>query len=329
MRSERRHASRRPKGVKRRPVPRVDSRKKTLGQALFEAMAQEQRRVLSDWRALLFIRRATQELPLSERRWAKAPESLEDIRAILTRLVRNGELTHAPSASFLYEVNAPFARSGVLDEDEVLMEVQPFAALSHLTALYFHQLTEEFPQEAHMVLPSSKEGGLRPPGVSEEEWVTGRLSILGHQPDRIAGRPVYWHRLAYAPAELGTAEYRPRSYPVRVTIPERTVLDGLMHPEWCGGLQNVLKAWVASRDTLDVPTVVELVDSMDKALLRQRAGFVLESLGLTHPDLDSWAATSKRGGSSRLAGAEPFSREYSERWNLSLNASTDVLREGL
>jgi predicted transcriptional regulator of viral defense system len=116
---------------------------------------------------------------------------------------------------------------------------------------------------------------------------------------------------------------------VRVTTPERTLLDGLMHPEWCGGLQKVLRAWVDCRDTLNVPALVEFVELMDKALLRQRAGYVLESLGLAHPALDAWAAAAKRGGSSRLSGSEPFSPEFSERWKISLNAPTDVLREGL
>ncbi len=248
---------------------------------------------------------------------------------MLWRLVRSGEFAPVPDAPFLFETKAPFARGGALDEDEVLMETHPFAALSHLTALFFHQLTDEFPQEVHLILPAGETRGMRPLGVPEDEWDAGEWGALGRQPGSIAGRQLLWHRLAYAPAELGTSEYRPRGYPVRVTSPERTLLDGLMHPEWCGGLQKVLRAWVECRDTLDVPALVELVELMDKALLRQRAGFVLESLGLAHPALDGWAMAAKRGGSSRLVGSEPFNPKISERWKISLNAPTDVLREGL
>jgi predicted transcriptional regulator of viral defense system len=300
--------------------------RKTLGRALIEAMAAEQRRVVADWRALLLLRRATDSIPEQERRWSEAPLSVDDVHAILNRLVAAGDFRRVQGVSNVYEALAPYARGGGLEEEEVLMEVHPFAALSHVTAFVFHNLTEDFPQGLHLVLPSDSREGLSPTGVQQGEW-RGEWPVPVRKPDTLFGKPVYWHRLNTAPAELGTVEYRPRGYPVRVTTPERSLLDGLQHPEWCGGFGRVQEAWVRVRDTLDIEALVGLVDAMGVGLLRQRAGFVMETLGIQHPRLSEWASQAKRGGSSRLVGSEPFATLHDERWKLSINAPIDTLRE--
>ena len=58
----------------------------------------------------------------------------------------------------------------------------------------------------------------------------------------------------------------------------------------------------------------------DVAVLRQRVGFLLEELGLTHPHVQEWPARAQRGGSSKLLGTAPYVNTYSERWSLSINA---------
>jgi predicted transcriptional regulator of viral defense system len=108
--------------------------------------------------------------------------------------------------------------------------------------------------------------------------------------------------------------------------PERTLLDGLLAPERCGGFDNVLGAWVRARDTLDLDRLVEYVERLDVGVVRQRAGFLLEELDLSHPALARWQARARRGGSSKLLGSAPYAPTYSERWSLSLNAPLTALR---
>ena len=100
-------------------------------------------------------------------------------------------------------------------------------------------------------------------------------------------------------------EYQPRGYPVRITTPERTLLDGLLQPQLSGGFENVLRACVAARDTLNLEALLHDVDRFGIGVLRQRVGYILEELGIHHPELYAWQAQAKRGGSSRLVASAP------------------------
>ncbi|WP_223742467.1 type IV toxin-antitoxin system AbiEi family antitoxin [Corallococcus sp. AS-1-12] len=300
-------------------------KKTTLGRALTEQLAAEQRHVVSVWRALLLLQRATQKIPSEERRWEQAPANLEATQALLSRLTRMGEFRPLKDAPYVYEALAPYARKGLVSENEVLMEAQPFSALSHATALVFHDLSDDFPQEFHLILPSN-ESTLLPPGVKPIEW-DEQFTSIGHTPKSLFGKPIQWHQLTAGPAEIGTAEYRPNGYPVRVTTPERTLIDAIHHPEWCGGFSKALQAWIEARDTINLDTLVETVDALGVNILRQRAGFIMDELELHHPALMEWSRSAKRGGSSRLVGSEPFSSQYSEKWKLSINAPVGLLAE--
>lgn len=293
--------------------------------ALAEALAAENRRVLSDWRAAVLLRRATLTLPPERRRWENIPSSAYDVRPVLRRLAKKGDLEPIPKLSHLYLVTLPYARSEAVEEAEILMELQPFATISHHSAMAFHQMTDDLPKEIQATIPDHGSGGMLPPGTTPEDW-EGVSLVRGRAAGKIFGHPIQWHRLS-ADRLFGARGYSPRGYPVRVTTPERTLLDGLLQPEWCGGFESVLRAWAGYRDLIDLDEVIRYVELFDVAVLRQRAGFILEELGLSSPVVAGWPEKAKRGGSSRLLGSAPFAPTFSERWKLSINAPTGALRE--
>jgi len=247
-----------------------------------------------------------------------------EIRPILNRLSKTGELVPLASFPFLYRVNAPYARTEAVEEEEVLMELHPYAALSHLSALTFHHMTEQLSKDIHVSIPDNGSGGFLPLGTRSEDW-EGVALVRGRVADSIFGRRIHWHRLV-SKRIFGTSASDYHGYPVRVTTPERTLLDGLLHPDWSGGFANVLRAWAGYRDLIDLKALVKYVDQLDVRILRQRAGFLMEELGLQHPALAIWVTQAQRGGSSKLNGAAEFSSQFSTRWQLSINAPIDLLR---
>jgi predicted transcriptional regulator of viral defense system len=203
------------------------------------------------------------------------------------------------------------------------MELHPYAAISHHSALVFHQLTDQFPIGIHVSLPTDRSRVL-PVGTKESDSFPGLSAFRGRVADHIEDVPIYWHHLDKF---FGYSEYLSKGYPVRVMTIEKTLIDGLAAPEWCGGLSNVLQAWVNAKDALSLKTVIKFTDRQDVGVLRQRVGYVLEELGFSDSQLEDWTAKAKRGGSSKLLGSAPFAPTFSERWKLSLNAPVSLLHE--
>lgn len=298
--------------------------KKSAAVAILEQLAAEHRRVLADWRAVVLLRRATFEIAPSGRRWLALPNEPADLYPLFRQMERRNEIAPLRGLHHVYEVTVPYARDRPLEEEEVLFEVNPYAALSHNSALVFHGLTNDLPQSITAVAPLGGRAEDPPLGTEPRDW-EGLPLVRGRTPTRILSRSVEWGEVKLD-RYFGFRIYQPRGYPMRVTNPEKTLLDGLQAPERSGGIENVLRAWILASETLDLELLVQYVDRLDIAVLRQRVGYILEEIGLIHPRLEQWRVRARRGGSSRLVGSAPFAPTFSERWNLSLNGPVDILR---
>jgi predicted transcriptional regulator of viral defense system len=67
---------------------------------------------------------------------------------------------------------------------------------------------------------------------------------------------------------------------VEISDLERTVLDGLLHPEYCGGITDVAKGlWMRHTD-VRVATLLEYASRLHVGSLYRRLGYLLELFGL-------------------------------------------------
>ena len=239
---------------------------------------------------------------------------------------QRGEITPVRSHDHLYEVIVPYARQGFVDEREILFERHPYATLSHRSALEFHGLTDDLSKDMTVTVSADVSGGLLPIGTKPRDW-EGVARPGATQPAKILGTSVEWLRTK-PDRFFGFEEFEPIGFPVRYTVLERTLIDGLQNPELTGGIGNVLRAWVIARDRIDLDVLVSQTERFGIAVLRQRVGYILDQLDLGHPNLDVWQRAAKRGGSSRLVGSLPFAPVFDERWSLSLNAPVDALTDG-
>ena len=297
---------------------------RSVSSAILYQLSEQSRLVLSDWRAMLFLRRATFSLPDSQRRWSTMPAEPREVWPILRRMVTRGDLESISGIRHLYRASVPYAREREVDEREVLLEVHPYACLGYLSALSYHGMTEVTPKIITVVAPADGKGGLLPADTSADDWEGVEL-VKGRRITNVQGWPVRW-RSAKPDRYFGFELYRGQGFPMRVTTPERTLVDGLRDPDLSGGLENVLRAWAYSSDVLDVDSLVYQVERFGEVMLRQRVGFVMDELGLSHPALEEWRARKERGGSSKLLASAPYHPEYDERWNLSINAPVGALQ---
>jgi predicted transcriptional regulator of viral defense system len=297
----------------------------SASQVILSMAASEHRNVVSLWRALIYLRRASRILSPDERRWQQIPQSEGDVSPFLLQMQRRGLVQRVEGTRGVYRITAPFAQTFGTDEFDVLFEINPYTVISHYSALIFHGVTWDQPKLITVISGRDWDDSLIPLGTEAVEW-EGLSLPAGPTPPRVMKIPVRW-RPALVPLSIGVEVHATRGVPLRYTSLERTLVECLQDPKAGGGIMNVLRAWGRATDRLDVDAVVEFTEAADIAVLRLRVGYVLEELGFSHPALDRWATGAGRGGSNRLVGSEPLASVYSSRWNLSLNAPVFALHD--
>jgi predicted transcriptional regulator of viral defense system len=301
--------------------------KQTIEAAIIQQLAAENRRVLIDWRALILLRRATFATLPAHRRWLALPRDVTDIRPVLRQMARRASLQPLIPGRYCYRVALPYAHQYPIENGEILGELNPYAALSHQSALVYHGLTDDLPTIITMLLARDGLGDLVPPGTTSEDWEDVARPPSG-QPNSVGKHPVRWTTTKRS-RFFGVELYHRHGYPQRVTDRERTLLDALLDPELAGGIQNVLVAWARARDLLAIEKVIEYTERFESALMRQRVGFLLDELRLSHAAIERWREQAQRhghGGSSKLVASAPYGEHYSETWQLALNAPLGPLR---
>ena len=65
-----------------------------------------------------------------------------------------------------------------------------------------------------------------------------------------------------------------------VSCREKTIVDGLMHPQYCGGIPEVAKAMWNARDEVDWDKVVEMAERVKVGVVLQRLGYLADEMGI-------------------------------------------------
>lgn len=206
---------------------------------------------------------------------------------------------------------------------EVACTVDPFAYVSHMSAMEWHGLTERVPKLLFVSSPPPREWRrfalerMRKdlPGDEFLMYRSGKLPELRRlRIDKIGRTHVNRHASLHPGAFISV---RDRS--LRVSTVGRTFLDMIREPDLCGGIYHVLEIFGR-----DAPRYLQLiVDEIDRhgtKIDKVRAGYILEErCDLTHPVIQGWTRFAQRGGSRKLSAHNPYSPVFSEKWCLSIN----------
>lgn len=205
---------------------------------------------------------------------------------------------------------------------EVACSVDPFAYVSHLSAMEYHGITDRFSKILYLSTPPDREWkeqanermekDLKP---NKDFYLANKLPALKFQKfERINGMRVELMRRSHRGAFKTI-----KSPAIRVAMIGRTFLDMLREPEFCGGIQHVVDVYRGYAGTY-LKLIVEEVSKHGTAIEQARAGFLLESVcGLSDPQIDIWATSVQRGGSRKLDPKGEYAAFFSDRWALSLN----------
>jgi len=207
--------------------------------------------------------------------------------------------------------------------EEIACTVDPFAYVSHLSAMEMHGLTDRVSQTLYLSSPEPKAWKTHASELMKMDLVTdldayqqaGFPVLQRTKFEKLLGQPVHVSQSVH----LGAFRKAPDSE-VRIATIGRTFLDMLREPALCGGIHHVLGIY-REHAPRNLALIVAEVDQHGGPIDKVRAGYVLEEYcGLQHAAFDEWQKFAARGGSRRLVAANEYASTYSERWALSLNA---------
>lgn len=244
------------------------------------------------------------------------PLYTEVVRALsLFGLISPAKAFKAGAVFHLFGRNKPLSM-------EVACSVDPFAYVSHLSAMEYHGVTDRFPRILYLSTPPDREwkelaAALMGKDLKDrkEDYLAAKLPSLRFQAfDRIDGVRVELMRRSHRGAFKAI-----RSPSIRVAMVGRTFLDMLREPELCGGMQHVVDTYREYAAQF-LKLIIDEVDKHGTSIERARAGYLLETVcGLSAPLIDAWATQVQRGGSRKLDPQAEYAPFFSERWALSVN----------
>ncbi|MGO9110452.1 MAG: type IV toxin-antitoxin system AbiEi family antitoxin domain-containing protein [Thermoguttaceae bacterium] len=118
----------------------------------------------------------------------------------------------------------------------------------------------------------------------------------------------------------------PRSEKVTVSDLERTLLDGLRQPEYCGGVTEVAKGLWIRRAGVDITRLVEYALRLNVGAVMRRIGFLMEVYHLGTTADKERLRGHVTGSFSLLDRVMPPQGNHTARWHLRLNVDPEEIR---
>lgn len=206
--------------------------------------------------------------------------------------------------------------------EEIACAVDPFAYVSHLSAMAYHGLTDRIPEMLFLSSPAppkwrefARDRMEKELGDDVSAYIQGGLPrLLRIDMTKIGRRPVNRYSSVHLGAFKSVKDRR-----LRVSTIGRTFLDMLQKPELCGGIRHVMVVFKEFGGRyLDL--IADEIDQHGKSIDKVRAGYILEEhCDLRSERLEAWLRHVKRGGSQKLDPSGEYRETYSARWCLSIN----------
>lgn len=210
----------------------------------------------------------------------------------------------------------------IISPEEMICFVDPFAYISHLSAMEYHGLTDRFPNDIFYSTPPPKDwknfAQKKMDGDCKDfldEYLTSGLPLLTKTKfTKINKKPIR----KYSSIHQGAFKKIKDRY-LRVSTIGRTFLDMLREPRFCGGINHAIDVFRKYGHQYE-KLIINEFDRNSNSIEKTRAGFILEEICKIHnPRMESWASKVQRGGSRKLDPYSDYSPDYSERWCLSIN----------
>jgi len=121
---------------------------------------------------------------------------------------------------------------------------------------------------------------------------------------------------------FGIEKRRIGTHEILVSDKEKTLVDALDHPEYCGGIEEVAKCVFNAKTDVDWKKVIEYAGKLGNGAVFKRLGYIAEEmeLGFEKDVIGALREGVTKGYSSLYPGGKKEGA-FNSRWNLIINAN--------
>jgi predicted transcriptional regulator of viral defense system len=210
---------------------------------------------------------------------------------VLHLLLKDGWVERLKRGTYALSAESGF---GVPPHDfEIAMALVQPCAISHWTAMHYHHLTQQTPNTVFAITITS--------AAVPRSLKGGRFHFVKIKEDFYFGTEKVWVNQAQ----------------IQITDPERTLLDGLMMPQYCGDFHEVFHAFKISRGNINLQKIIQYALRLDGATIK-RLGWVLDRLKI-EKSLLLELETFPIKGYRKLDASGPLEGFYNKKWMVQEN----------
>jgi predicted transcriptional regulator of viral defense system len=114
--------------------------------------------------------------------------------------------------------------------------------------------------------------------------------------------------------------------PIEISDLERTIIDGLRQPEYCGGVTDIAKALWMRRADMNVQKLLDYATRLDIGSVKRRLGYLLELFGLGPEQQLQAFRKSLTATYVPLDPLLPREGPHLAKWRLQINISPEELQ---
>ena len=218
---------------------------------------------------------------------------------LLHDLIKGGWLHALDKGCYLIvPLEAGPERCFTIHEFRLAHHLAPEDYIAYWTALHHHGLTEQIPRDV-WVATSRRRQSITLLGVT--------YTFVTLRPHKLFGAQTVWIE--------GQA--------VTIADLEKSVVDALDHPEYCGGITEVAKALAVALEErgADPARLTEVALRMQNGALLKRLGYLAERLSLPVGDCAAQWRAALSGGYALLDPGRPADGPAAARWRVRVNVS--------
>ncbi len=116
---------------------------------------------------------------------------------------------------------------------------------------------------------------------------------------------------------------------VRVSDIERTIIDCLYKPKYCGGILEISKGIWIQKDSIDFEKLMDYLERFDKFVVAKRLGFILQTYNLLDSKLINEFKKFINQKYYLLDPTLPSYPTYKNNWKLIVNISPDEIKKAV